>query len=124
MSMDSVKYHANLVIEALPSNWGDSSFPTLEEIVRDLDVPDRSEAALNHLIGSCNIRALGDVHIASMSWRDWLKRLEKLERACKRELKRQGKEAWQSKRRREQGQELERRKKAARAHAIRAKRTE
>ena len=31
-------------------------------------------------------------------------------------------EAWESKRRREQGQELERRKKDARAHAIRAKR--
>jgi hypothetical protein len=59
-----------------------------------------------------------------MSWQDWLKRLEKLERACKRELKRQGKEAWQSKRRRKQGQELERRKKAARAPAIRAKRAE
>ena len=84
-------------------------------------VPDRSEVALNHLIGACNIRALGDVQNASMSWQDWLKRLE---RACKRELKRQGKEAWQSKRRRERGQELERHKKTARAHAIRAKRAE
>ncbi len=124
MSMDSVKYHANLVMEALRENRDGMSFPSLEEIVRDLDVPDHGEAALNHLIGSCNIRALGDVHIGSMSWRDWRKRLEKLERACKRELKRQGKEAWESKRRREQGQELERRKKAARAHAIRATRAE
>jgi hypothetical protein len=57
--MDSVKYHANLVIEALPSNWGDMSFPTLEDIVRDLDVPDRSEAALNHLIGSCKFAPSG-----------------------------------------------------------------
>ena len=124
MSMDSVKYHANLVIEALRANRGDKGFPTLEDIVRDLDVPDRGEAALNHLIGSCNIRALGDVQNASMCWRDGQKRLEKLERACKRELKRQGKEAWESRRRREQGQELERRNKAARAHTIRAKRAE
>ncbi len=101
MSMDSVKYLANAHIEALRSNWGRKSFPTLEDVVRDLDVPDRGEAVLNHLIGSCNIRALGDVQDASMGWRDWLKRLEKLERACKRELEGQGKEAWESKRRRE-----------------------
>ncbi len=110
MSMNSVKYHANAVLETLRLNRGGESFPPLEESVRDLDVPDRSEAALNNLIGACHIRVLGDVLIESMSWRDWLKRLEKLERACKRELKRQGKEGWESKRRREQGQELERRK--------------
>ncbi len=48
---------------------------TLEDIVRDLDVPDLSEAALNHLIGYCNIRSLGNVHIKTMNW---LKQLEKL----------------------------------------------
>ena len=48
---------------------------TLEDIVRDLDVPDHSEAALNHLIGYCIIRSLGNVHIKTMNW---LKQLEKL----------------------------------------------
>ena len=120
MSMNNVKYHANAVLEILRSNRGSESFPPLEERVRDLDVPDRSEAALNNLIGACHIRVLGDVLIESMSWRDWLKQLDKLDRACKRELKRQGKEGWESKRRREQGQELERRKKDAHAKATRA----
>ncbi len=100
--MRSWRYCARTVAVRASLRWRKS--------VRDLDVPDRSEAALNNLIGACHIRVLGDVLIESMSWRDWLKRLDKLDRACKRELKRQGKEGWESKRRREQGQELERRK--------------
>ncbi len=113
MSMDSVKYHAHAVMEALRSNRNNTHVRELEDSVRDLDDPERSEAALNQLIGDCHSRALGDVQVASMGWREWLMRLEKLERACKRELKRQGKEAWENKWQRERGRELERRKKQA-----------
>ncbi len=59
MSMDSVKIHANAVMEALRSNQDIKRVLELEDRVRDLDVPDRSEAALNNLIGNCHIRALG-----------------------------------------------------------------
>lgn len=65
---------------------------------------------------SVKFRALGDVLVWSMGWREWLNLLEKPRRACKRELKRQAKEAWENKRQRERGQELERRKKQARAN--------
>ena len=115
MAMDIVKIHANSIIEALRPERNIPYLREMEDSVRDLDIADRGEAALNHLIGVCHGRALGDVLVRSMGWREWLNLLEKLRRACKRELKRQGKEAWENKRQRERGQEMERRKKAARA---------
>ncbi len=115
MSLDSVKLYASTVIEVMRRQQGDDWVHDLESAVRNLDVPDHVETALNDLIAHCHVRALGDIHVEALSWQDWLTELDKLRQACNRELKSRGLEAWDSKRQREEGQARGRRNRAARA---------
>lgn len=60
----------------------------IDGLAHEAGDPAHSGDALNELIGYCNIRALGDTHVRTLGWFDWLKALRKLRTACKRARRR------------------------------------
>jgi len=90
MSIDSVKYHAGIVIEQLSINGHADTIAGIERLLADVDDEGQVDEALHAIIGQCHVRALGDLQIRSLPLTEWLKVLGRLERACRRTLKDRG----------------------------------
>lgn len=90
MSLESVKYHAALVGGILRENGHAALATAVQRLTGELDIESRIDRALDELMDHCHVRALGDLHIASMAWSEWLDVVEKLQQACSRALQGRG----------------------------------
>jgi hypothetical protein len=90
MSINSVKYHAGIVVERLHANGHAEAVRALERLVADLAVGDRVDRALNDIISHCDVRELGNLGTGALPLTEWLKAVGKLERSCRRTLKERG----------------------------------
>lgn len=70
------------VLDVMRSDAPNHLFRKMERDISLLDSSDyevRLNAA-NEIKGMCNVKALGDLHVSSLNWKEWLKLLEKLKK--------------------------------------------
>jgi hypothetical protein len=89
MSSQDLRYYAGTILDPLRRHGYLAAVAELEQLIGDLDDPDRADEALKEMIAQSDIFELGDLSISTMSLDDWWHRLGEFREACREEQRRQ-----------------------------------